>query len=448
MDLPVVDTGEFSPYTTGFGVLPAADSGEYTRQTTGYGVLPTMADSGEFTRAAYGFGVVPSVECGDPILNFTLVPDGGVVTGGGATIAGDPVIPTGGVRAGGAGDVSHVYVTLFTHYPLRGVSLGGAAASSFDWIEYSVSGGIAVAGTAPVTSMLIQLYSIPAPEGGTLIGGEAVVESYTPSGVVLGGAAEAYAVCPLLVVPTGGIELAGVAEAYAVYPLTVIPAGGAELGGAASVAVVTVHYAVGGALLGGAAEVVAKYPVHHPAGGLVLDGEAQAYMVPSTTPYSAENPYYDPYPGWALNADTNGVSRYKGVVANSFCQLDGKTYLANTAGIYEVDGSDDAGQPISARIVLPKDDLESAMKRRIALVWLGAKSSGRLKLGVKTNDDDTAYYTVDLSVVDGVRGSKVKLGKGLEGRYWQFAIENEDGADIDLASFEYEPVVSTIRRGR
>jgi len=97
---------------------------------------------------------------------------------------------------------------------------------------------------------------------------------------------------------------------------------------------------------------------------------------------------------------------------------------------------------------MPKDDLGSAVKKRAAVVWLGAKSSGRLKLGVATNDEEAVYYTVDLSDVDGARGSKVKLGKGLEGRFWQFTIENDSGADFELLSFEYEPVVSAGRRGR
>lgn len=426
MDLPVVDTGEFSPYTTGFGVLPAADSGEYTRQTTGYGVLPTMADSGEFTRAAYGFGVVPSVECGDPILNFTLVPDGGVVTGGGATIAGDPVIPTGGVRAGGAGDVSHVYVTLFTHYPLGGVALGGAAASSFDWSEYGPLGGASVGGAATVSSTLIQIYSIPTPAGGVTIDGHADVST----------------------TPDGGVLVGGAAEVTAPSTLTHVPAGGLLLAGAVTVRGLALHTPTGGATIGGDATLAFNFPRHVSSGGAILSGAAMIYAIPADAVYSAENPYYDPYPGWALNADTNGVSRYKGVVANSFCQLNGKTFLANAAGIYEVDGVDDAGQQILAKVVLPKDDLGSAMSRRVALVWLGARSNGKLKLGVTTNDDEATYYSVDLSDVDGARGSKVKLGKGLDGRYWQFSIENDGGADFELSTFEYEPAVSVNRRGR
>lgn len=360
------------------------------------------------------------------ILEFVHSPAGGVVAGGGADIVGDPVTPTGGVIAGGAATVSHTYVLLFSHSPLGGAAMSGAAPDSFNWSEYDPLGGVVLDGAATVSSTLIQIYSIPTPTGGVVMDGHADVSTTPDGGVLVGGAAEVTAPSTLTHAPAGGMQLSGAAVTY-------------WLG---------LHAPAGGAAIGGGATLAFNFPRHVPSGGAILSGAAVMYAIPAGAVYSAENPYYDPYPGWALNADTNGVSRYKGVVANSFCQLDGKTFLANAAGIYEVDGADDAGQQILAKVVLPKDDLGSAMSRRVALVWLGARSGGKLKLGVTTNDDEATYYSVDLSDVDGVRGSKVKLGKGLDGRYWQFSIENDGGADFELSTFEYEPAVSVNRRGR
>ena len=360
------------------------------------------------------------------ILEFTHVPSGGAYVGGGAYIVGDPVIPTGGVTVAGEGVVGHTYVLLFSHSPLGGAAMSGAAPNSFNWSEYDPLGGASVGGAAAVSSTLIQIYSIPTPTGGVVMDGHADVSTTPDGGVLVGGAAEVTAPSTLTHVPAGGLLLAGAAVTY-------------WLG---------LHAPSGGAAIGGGATLAFNFPRHVPSGGATLSGAAVMYAIPAGAVYSAENPYYDPYPGWALNADTNGVSRYKGVVANSFCQLDGKTFLANAAGIYEVDGADDAGQQILAKVVLPKDDLGSAMSRRVALVWLGARSSGKLKLGVTTNDDEATHYSVDLSDVDGARGSKVKLGKGLDGRYWQFSIENDGGADFELSTFEYEPAVSVNRRGR
>lgn len=360
------------------------------------------------------------------ILEFTHAPSGGIYVGGGADIVGDPVIPTGGVTMTGEGVVSHTYVLIFSYSPLGGVAMSGAAPDGFNWSEYDPLGGVVLNGAATVSSTLIQIYSIPTPAGGMTMAGHADVST----------------------TPDGGVLVGGAAEVTAPSTLTHVPAGGLLLAGAVTVRGLALHTPTGGSTIGGSATLAFNFPRHVPSGGATLRGAAVMYAIPAGAVYSAENPYYDPYPGWALNADTNGVSRYKGVVANSFCQLDGRTFLANAAGIYEVDGADDAGQQILAKVVLPKDDLGSAMSRRVALVWLGARSSGKLKLGVTTNDDEATYYSVDLSDVDGARGSKVKLGKGLDGRYWQFSIENDGGADFELSTFEYEPAVSVNRRGR
>jgi hypothetical protein len=39
----------------------------------------------------------------------------------------------------------------------------------------------------------------------------------------------------------------------------------------------------------------------------------------------------------------------------------------------------------------------------------------------------------------------VKIGKGLRSRYWQFELVNIDGADFDLDTIEFHPVLLTRR---
>lgn len=358
------------------------------------------------------------------ILEFTHVPTGGVVLGGGADIVGDPIVPTGGIVYGGEAPVSHTYVQISLIYPLGGVVCGGAAPVSAAWIEHSPLGGVVYGGAASVSSVLLNIFT------------------HTPTGgVTLAGHAE-----DIVVIPSGGITFGGAAEVVAIVPLVVIPTGGLTLGGAAATNTTAQHTASGGVVLGGGATMAFNFPAHVPAGGVALGGAALFYAVPAGAAAMPENPYYYPYPAWAINLDTNAPSRYKGFVANSFCQLNGKTYVANAGGIYEVGDFDDAGQPIQAVIKLPKTDFGEGRGKRAEVAWLGAKSDGKLRLGVMTDAQEASYYSVDLSDTGGVRGSKVKLGKGLEGRYWQFQIENVDGSSMELDTFEHDMALSTTRR--
>jgi hypothetical protein len=155
-----------------------------------------------------------------------------------------------------------------------------------------------------------------------------------------------------------------------------------------------------------------------------------------------ENPYSTPFPGWVINHETNAPSRYDALPANSMCRFNGKTYMACAAGIYETGADNDAGKPIHASITLGQTNFENTKNKRIPYVYVGMRSSGAMQMKVIANNQADRYYALN-AIGGAVRGSRATIGKGLEGQYWQFRIDNVAGADFELDSIEFKPVLLT-----
>lgn len=245
--------------------------------------------------------------------------------------------------------------------------------------------------------------------------------------------------------PTGGVLVGGAAPMSFPLNFTHVPTGGVLVGGVAPTTAANPFIPTGGVRVGGAAVVVAKFPLHVPSGGVQVGGAAIAFFLPVGAVATAENPYGDDFPGWAMNYETGAPSRYMGLPANSLCRFNGKTYVANAAGIYEVTGATDAGQPIHASVTVPKTDFDDSHNKRIPAVYLGARCAGTLLLKVLVNGQSGRYYGVTARDAY-IRGTRVTLGRGLEARYWQFRIENMAGADFEIGDMEIKPKI-LVRHG-
>ena len=300
---------------------------------------------------------------------------------------------------------------LLELYPLGGTLIGGIAPVSSVWIQFNPSGGVGIGGTA-VIGVTVRAVAAAAGSGLAFARG-----------------------------PTGGV-LVGNAGAPISFPLRFVstPVGGVLMGGIAPTTAASPYVPIGGTSIGGVAVVKDAYPRHIPSGGIFIGGAAIAFALPYGTVSTPENPYGDDFPGWTINYETGAPSRYMGLPANSLCRFNGKTYVANAAGIYEVAGTTDAGQPIHASVTIPKTDFEDSHNKRIPAVYIGARSAGTLLLKVLVNGRSDRYYGVTAGTTY-IRGSRVTLGKGLEARYWQFRIENMAGADFEIGDMEVKPTI-------
>ena len=146
---------------------------------------------------------------------------------------------------------------------------------------------------------------------------------------------------------------------------------------------------------------------------------------------------------WAINTRTNAVTEYTNYNFNGFAQF-GKTYIATAStGIYELDGESDAGSNIIADIISGYMQLNATKLSGLKGVYLAVRGQGLwyLKLIAGTGQE----YVYRLKTQPGLMNAKVNVGKGLRQRYLAFQLTSIDGADFDLDSLEFVPMLSDRR---
>lgn len=350
-------------------------------------------------------------------LYYVYTPVGGAVMGGAANIVGQPYIPVGGAVMGGAATI------IFPYLP---------------------SGGMKMSGAAVVDSVVVNIYNINndfgAVVGGMAMGGAARIQDNVPitgaGGMVMGGAAPVSEHIPYTS-SGGGTVMGGTAPVNAVFGH--VPSGGAVMGGSAPSSVAYAIQTSGGAVMGGAAVVRDYQAFYQPVGGAVMSGAALVYFVPVNAVATTENPGADTFPGWAMNLETQAVTRYMSLPANSITQFAGRSFVANAGGIYEIGADDDAGQPIYASIQLPTTDYGQSRIKYMEVAYVGIQTVGKMRVKVSVNKQKSYYYPITANYST-PEGERIPIGKGLRGRYWGIRLDNIGGTDFELESLEFNPV--------
>lgn len=139
----------------------------------------------------------------------------------------------------------------------------------------------------------------------------------------------------------------------------------------------------------------------------------------------------------ALNTRLKGVSRYEGLVANSFAQFAGLQLAATHEGIVALMGETDLGVPIAASITAGTSDLGAPNRKRIESAYVGYRSGNEMELTLIT--DEHVEYTYRLAPrqwAENLHGTRVKFGRGVDGRYWSWKLANVAGSGFDLGSLQ------------
>ena len=358
-----------------------------------------------------------------------------------------PVSGTGGTRVTGAATVSSTILISKTDVGSGGVSVAGSGPEEFTQVLFfamTPTGGLTLDGEAPTTAITVQIYNLAdegVPYGGIALDGSAVVGENIPfrptGGIFAGGTAVVGENIPFR--PSGGVYAGG--GASFTLGANILPTGGAQVGGAATISITYVERPSGGVALAGAAVVADRQALFTPSGGIKLGGTAIAYDVPAGTTLTAENPYNALFPAWSFNYETGAPSRYTNLPATSICVFNGIAYITTAAGVYSLDSDKDAGRNIDAYVMLPKTDYGSSHNKHIEPVYIGFKGEGKLKLTAYVNKKNPFYYEVSNSTAStGAKGALTNIGKGLEGRFWSFKIENQSGADFEIEAVEFNPM--------
>lgn len=156
------------------------------------------------------------------------------------------------------------------------------------------------------------------------------------------------------------------------------------------------------------------------------------------------------YSAWVLNTDNLALSQYDNFGFNSMAEFNGRHYGAREDGLYLFGGDDDAGAAISARFKTGITDLGTGSVKRSPILYVGYTSDGDLVLKVITTSRQGAktqhwYRLTERREAGGTRDNRVKAGKGLASVYFQYELENIDGADFAFETIRLWPMTLSRR---
>jgi len=149
----------------------------------------------------------------------------------------------------------------------------------------------------------------------------------------------------------------------------------------------------------------------------------------------------------AMHTETMAVTTYSNYPFNSFAAFNGIYLAAGDAGLFALTGATDDGVFIDAAMRVGITDFGDSHLKRVPRMYIGYRTDGDLILRVITDEAHTRDYPLRSTGVSGIHGAHVKIGKGVNARYWQFEIRNVDGADFELSAIEAKPILTARRIG-
>lgn len=145
---------------------------------------------------------------------------------------------------------------------------------------------------------------------------------------------------------------------------------------------------------------------------------------------------------WTAPTDTMAMSRYDNFQFQSMGMVDGVLLGASDDGeVFRLDGDDDNGMPISARLVDDwRDELDGAQpdprKKRLRALWTNGYTAGVMscQIGyVDLNGNEAITAPITFTVRgDGFLNNRAILPRGACSRYLQPIIANVNGCDFSL----------------
>lgn len=143
------------------------------------------------------------------------------------------------------------------------------------------------------------------------------------------------------------------------------------------------------------------------------------------------------FTSWAMNTRTGAVSAYDNFEFNSFAKMGNKYLGASSSGLYELNGDNDAGSSIIARLKGGLMQFGGTHLARLKAAYIATRGAGNFVLKIETGDGAIYNYAVSTR---NMRSTKVHMGKGQRARYFSFELIST-GGDFDIETLEFVPIV-------
>lgn len=144
-----------------------------------------------------------------------------------------------------------------------------------------------------------------------------------------------------------------------------------------------------------------------------------------------------------LNLATQAPYFYQNFVFTGFARQGERQFAVGPDGLYELGGVTDDGRAIAANLTTGLSDLGSPLLKTVDAAYVGYTADQPLTL-TATVGQAAGERTIDYALAETAEAltqARIKLGKGIKARYWQFALANTAGGDFIIDTLEVLPVV-------
>lgn len=133
-----------------------------------------------------------------------------------------------------------------------------------------------------------------------------------------------------------------------------------------------------------------------------------------------------------MNTENLAVTEFTNYEFNSFCIFNGVYLGAKSDGIFVLDGADDNGTPINGSFQTATIDTKKQVERIPRDAWIVGRKAA---MNLKAINDEGVGYTYSAPVVNAaVHEERVKIGRGIKGRSYNFVLTNTGGVYFNIDS--------------
>ena len=147
---------------------------------------------------------------------------------------------------------------------------------------------------------------------------------------------------------------------------------------------------------------------------------------------------------YATDVISGAVTRFQGFDFSGFVYTGERTYGWKKDGLFLVDGSEDAGQPISALVEFAATDLGDTNRKTLDAIYFGVDTDGQMY--VRLTDD--YGYENQYQVVSRNNDYRAVPARGLASRFWRAQLQVVDASMVELNHIEWVSGTSGRRTKR